>query len=89
MVTCPLGRRQNKINLNLFGLIDAERMKGEEPPKKPDGGEGGGSGHEDDDDQPIPMDDVGELANVDGEEEEEEELDDFTAEGDFNLARYM
>ena len=72
----------------VFGLIDAERMKGEEPPKKPDGGEGGGSGHEEDD-QSNPMDDVGELANVDGEEEEEEELDDFTAEGDFNLSTYM
>ena len=53
-------------------------MKGEEPPKKPDDGEGG-SGQEEEDDHSIPMDDGGEVDNVDGEEE----LDDLTAEGEF------
>ena len=56
-------------------------MKGEEPPKKSDGE--GGSGQEEEDEHTIPMDDGGEVDNVDGEEE----LDDLTAEGELNPKR--
>ena len=56
-------------------------MKGEEPPKKSDGE--GGSGQEEEAEHTIPMDDGGEVDNVDGEEE----LDDLTAEGELNPKR--
>ena len=54
-------------------------MKCEEPPKKPDGD--GGRGQEEDD-QPMPVDDGGEVGNVDGEEDG----DDFTGEGELHIS---
>merc|ERR1712008_481214 len=60
----------NKFNSN---LIIGTKMKCEEQPKKPDGD--GGRGQVEDD-QPMPVNDGGEVGNVDGEEGG----DDFTGE---------